>query len=111
MTFAYTVDLFTVLVVVTAVLAIVGGAIRARRGGALPIVVVVLGVLLGISQLVVLPFGTVVVALLLGIALVLDLVLGSQGRRGSRLIAAIALVLDVTVLLGSLGVLRLPGQL
>ena len=110
MSFAFTINFFTILVLVTAVLAIIDGVYRARgKGGVLPIITIVLGVLLALTQFVVLPFGLLIIAILLGIALVLGLVFRGGVRRGGFLITVVAIILDALIILKALGWLTIPG--
>jgi hypothetical protein len=110
MSFAFTINFFTILVLVTAVLAIIDGVSRARgKGGILPIITIVLGALLALSQFIVLPFGLLIIAILLLIALVIVLVTRGGVKRGSVVITLIAIVLDAVIILNQLDWLHIPG--
>jgi hypothetical protein len=111
MTFAFTLNLYTVLVLVIAILAIIDGIYRTRgRGGILPIVTIILAVLLGLSIFIAgIPLGTLALAILLLIALILVLIFRGSTRRGPVFITVIAIILDAVLILHNLGWLTIPG--
>ncbi len=110
MTIAFTLNLYTILILVIAILAIIDGIYRTRgRGGILPIITVVLAVLLGLSAFIAIPFGTQVLAILLLIALILVLVVRGSTKRGPVLITVVAIILDAVLILHNLGWLTIPG--
>ncbi len=110
MTFAFTLNLYTILVLVIAVLAIIDGIARARgRGGVMPVITIILAVLLGLSVFIAVPFGTQVLAVLLLISLILMLVFRGSVKRGPVLITVIAIILDAVLILHNLCWLTIPG--
>ncbi len=110
MTINFTLNLLTVLILVIAILAIIDGIYRTRgRGGILPILTIIVGVLLGLSAFITVPFGTQVLAIVLLILLILVLVFRGSTKRGPVLITVLAIILDAILILHNLGWLVIPG--
>jgi hypothetical protein len=110
MTLNLTINLLTILIVVIAILAIIDGIYRTRgRGGILPILTIVAGVLLGLSAFITVPFGTQVLAIILLVLLILVLIFRGSTRRGPVLITVLAIILDAILILHNLGWLVIPG--
>ncbi len=112
MTFAFTLDLPTVLVLVTAVLAIIDGIARVRSGRAgsvLAVIEIIAAALLGLSVFIGIPVASWLIPLILAVVLVLLLFVRGRARRGFVVLTVVALVLDLVVLLGRLGWLHIPG--
>jgi hypothetical protein len=110
MTIAFTLNLYTILILVVAILAIIDGIYRARgRGGVLPILTIIVAVLLGLSAFISVPFGTQVLAIVLLILLILVLVFRGSTKRGSVLITVLAIILDALLILHNLGWLTIPN--
>lgn len=115
MTISYTFTLFSVLLFVTAILAIIDAVtrLRGRRGvGVLAVVELIAAILLILTQFVVISTflgSAIILEIILGVVLLLLLIFRGSVRRGFAAITVIALVLDIALLLFSLGWLHIPG--
>ncbi len=102
----------TVLLIATAVIALVDGIVRARgRGTAvLAVIEIIIAVLLILSLFVNIPFGRLGLDLALIVVLVLQLVFrGSARSRSGAALTVIGLVLAALLAIISLGWLHIPG--
>jgi hypothetical protein len=102
------------LLVVTAILAIVDAVarLRGRRGvGVLAVIELIAGVLLILSLFISLPgiLGNEIMEIVLLVVFVLLLLFRGSVRRGFAAITVIALILDLALLLFTLGWLHIPG--
>jgi hypothetical protein len=110
MTIAFTLNLYTILILVIAILAIIDAVWRIRgRGGILPVLTLIVAVLLGLSAFITVPFGTVVLSIVLLILLLLVLIFRGSTRRGPILVTVLAIILDAILILHNLGWLTIPG--
>ena len=113
--FSYTFTLLSVLLFVTAIVAIIDAIarLRGRRGvGVLAAIELIAAILLILTQFVVISgfLGSDrILEIILGIVLLLLLIFRGSVRRGFAAITVIALVLDVLLLLFSYGWLKIPG--
>lgn len=115
MTISYTFTLLSVLLFVTAIVAIIDGVarLRGRRGvGVLAVIEIIAAILLILTQFVVISTflgSAFILEIILGVDLLLLLLFRGSVRRGFAAITVIALILDIVLLLFSLGWLHIPG--
>jgi hypothetical protein len=113
--FSYTFTLLSVLLFITAILAIIDAVarLRGRRGvGALAVIELIVAILLILTQFVVITgfLGSAkIIEIILGVVLLLLLIFRGGTRRGFIAITLVALILDIALLLFTLGWLHIPG--
>jgi hypothetical protein len=113
--FSYTFTLLSVLLFVTAIVAIIDAAarLRGRRGvGVLAVIELIAAILLIVTQFVRISTflgSDRILEIILGVVLILLLIFRGSVRRGFAGITVIALILDAVLLLISLGWLHIPG--
>lgn len=110
---AFTLTLLGLLLIVTAVLAIIDAVarLRGRRGiGVLAIIELIAAILLLLSLFVTLPhaLGNEIMEIVLEIVLILLLIFRGSVRRGFAAITVIALILNTILLFTTLGWLHIP---
>ena len=110
---AFTLTLLGLLLIVTAVLAIIDAVarLRGRRGiGVLAIIELIAAILLLLSLFITLPhaLGNEIMEIVLEIVLILLLIFRGSVRRGFAAITVIALILNTILLFTTLGWLHIP---
>jgi uncharacterized membrane protein len=110
---AFTLTLLGLLLIVTAVLAIIDAIarLRGRRGiGVLAIIELIAAILLLLSLFITLPhaLGNEIMEIVLEIVLILLLIFRGSVRRGFAAITVIALILNTILLFTTLGWLHIP---
>jgi hypothetical protein len=110
---AFTLTLLGLLLIVTAVLAIIDAVarLRGRRGiGVLAIIELIAAILLLLSLFVTLPhaLGNEIMEIVLEIVLILLLIFRGSVRRGFAAITVVALILNTILLFTTLGWLHIP---
>ncbi|HEY2642291.1 MAG TPA: hypothetical protein VGI56_00940 [Galbitalea sp.] len=110
---AFTLTLLGLMLIVTAVLAIIDAVarLRGRRGiGVLAIIELIAAILLLLSLFITLPhaLGNEIMEIVLEIVLILLLIFRGSVRRGFAAITVVALILNTILLFTTLGWLHIP---